>query len=229
VDYYDLFLRRSVQLEFDRYATVAFVLFPLLTRPASLQERKRVFEIAMEYGLSLVSMESHVAHYYTPQFEQESLAGKGIEAKNWRRGDLVMFISNGACLPENIALSVEEGQWQELIIGKIKVKVRVNNENSETYIAPELLDFVDENIVIPTVSRRDPIRSEIDLWTSTQRGFKIKGWKAVWKIVEGIQRNFEPEAIFESIRQAYPASIIPDSEKQAIEKVWRELRLYIGG
>jgi hypothetical protein len=229
VDYYDLFLRRSMQLSFGRYATVAFVLFPLLTRPVSLQERKRVFEIAMAYGLSLVAMESHVAHYYTPQFEQESLTNKGIDAKNWRRGDLAIFISDGTRLPENIALRVEEGQWLELIVGKIKVKVRVKDESPDTYIAPELLDFADGNVALPTVSRRDPIRSEIDLWTSTQRGFKIKGWKAIWKIIEGIQGNLVFEEIFESVRQAYLTATIPESEKPAIEKVWREIRSHLGG
>lgn len=229
VDYYDLFLRRSMQLAYGRYATVAFVLFPLLTRPASLQERKRVFEIAMSYGLSLVSMETHVAHYYTPQFEQETLVRKGIEAKNWRRGDLAVFISDGTRLPENIALRVEEGQWRELIVGKVKVKVRIKDENPDIYIAPELLDFADGNVVLPTVSRRDPVRKEIDLWTSTQHGFKIKGWRAIWKIVEGIRDNLLFEEIFESIRREYPNVIIPESEKPAVEKVWRELQSHLGG
>lgn len=229
VDYYDLFLRRSMQITFGHYATVAFVLFPLLTRPTSLQERKRVFEIAMSYGLSLVSMDTQVAHYYTPQFEQETLTNKGIDAKNWRRGDLALFVSDGTRLPENIALRVEGGQWQELIISKIKVKVRVKDENPNEYVSPELLDFADGNVALPTVSRRDPIRSEIDLWTSTQRGFKIKGRKAIWKIVEGIRDNLSLEDIFESVRQAYPSAEVPDSEKPIVEKVWRELRTHLGG
>lgn len=229
VDYYDLFLRRSMQLSFGRYATVAFVLFPLLTRPTSLQERKRVFEMAMSYGLSLVSMETHIAHYYTPQFEQETLTSTGINAKNWRHGDLALFVSDGARLPENIALRLEAGQWQELIVGKMKVKVRVQDESPDTYISPELLDFADGNVALPTVSRRDPIRGEINLWTSTQRGFKIKGWKAVWKIVEGIRDNLSLEEIFEGIRQEYPSGAVSDSEKHAVEKVWRELGSYLGG
>src|SRR3989338_1718881 len=229
VDYYDLFLRRSMQLSYGRYATVAFVLFPLLTRPASLQERKKVFEIAMSYGLSLVSMETHVAHYYTPQFEQETLVRKGIEAKNWRRGDFAVFISDGTRLPENIALRVEEGQWRELIVSKVKVKVRVKDENPDIYIAPELLDFTDGHVALPTVSRRDPIRKEIDLWTSTQRGFKIKGGRAIWKIVEGIRDNLSFEKIFESIRREYPNATIPELEKPAVEVVWRELQSHLGG
>jgi hypothetical protein len=229
VEYYDLFLRRSMQFAFGRYATVAFVLFPLLTRPASLQERKRVFEIAMSYGLSLVSMETQVAHYYTPQFEQESLTNKGIDAKNWRRGDLAMFISDGARLPENIALRLEKGRWQEMIVGKIKVKVRVKDEDPNTYISPELLDFADGNVALPTVSRRDPIRNAIDLWTSTQRGFKIKGWKAIWNILEGIRDNLSLEEILENIRREYPDAAIPESETSIVEKVWCELRPHFGG
>ena len=126
-------------------------------------------------------------------------------------------------------MRVEEGQWQELIVGKIKVKLRVKDENPDTYISPELLDFADGNVALPTVSRRDPIRSEIDLWTSTQRGFKIKGWRAIWKIVEGMRDNLSVEEIFEGIRQAHPNAEIPDSEKPTIEKVWHELRSYLGG
>lgn len=229
VDYYDLFLRRSMQLAFGRYATVAFVLFPLLTRPASLQERKQVLEIAMSYELSLVLMESQVAHYYTPQFEQESLKEKGVDAKNWRKGDLAIFISDGTRLPENIALRVEDSDWVEVLIGKIKVKVRVKDEDPNVYVAPELLNFTEGKVALPSVSRRDPLRNEIDLWTSTQRGFKIKGWKAVWKIVEGIQENLTLEEIFKSIRQVYPATAIPDSAKQDVENVWRQLREHFGG
>ena len=51
-----------------------------------------------------------------------------------------------------------------------------------------------------------------------QRGFKIKGWRAIWKI----------EEIFESIQREYPDAVIPESEKPAVEKVWRELRSHLG-
>lgn len=228
VDYYDLFLRRSMQLSFGHYATVAFVLFPLLTRPDSLQERKNTLEIAMSYGLSLVSMASHVAHYYTPQFEQESLKEKGIDAKNWRRGDLAMFISDGTRLPENITLRVEDSEWMETIIGKVKVKVRIKDEDVKAYIPPKLVDFAEGSVALPSVSRRDPLRSEIDVWTSTQRGLKIKGWRAVWNIVKGIKKNLSVEEIFDGIRQMYPAESIPDSEKQNVEDVWHQLRQHLG-
>lgn len=182
----------------------------------------------MSYGLSLVLMESHVAHYYTPQFEQESLKEKGIDAKNWRKGDLAIFISDGARMPENITQRVENGEWMETLIGKIKVKVRVKDEDPNIYVAPELLSFAERNIIIPSVSRRDPLRNEIGLWTSTQRGYKIKGWKVIWEIVEGIKKNLTIEEIFENVRQTYTALTIPDSARQDVENIWRQLLEYLG-
>lgn len=223
MDYYDLFLRRSVQLTFGRYSTLGFVLFPLLTRPASLQERKQVLEIAMSYGLSLTMMESQVAHYLTPHFEQESLREKGINAKNWRKGDLAIFISDGARLPENIALKVEDDEWMETLIGRVKVKVRVKDENPNVYIIPEVSAIAGESAVYLSVSRRDPLRKEVDLWTSTQLGFKIKGCKIVWKILEGIGKNSSLEKIIQSIRQSYPGVELPPSVSQDTEVVWLQL------
>lgn len=228
VDYYELFLRRSMQLSYGNYATVAFVLFPVLTRPNSLQERKQVIEIAMSHGLSLVNIEPQAAHYLTPRFEQESLNKKGIEVKNWRKGDLVLFLSDGSRLPENIAVKVEQFQWNEAIIGKVKVKVKIKDENPNVYIAPEILITHGCDAILSSVSRRDPFRNEVDLWTSTQRGFKIKGWKAIWKIVEGMQEGVTTtEEIVDRIKDFYPGVDIPDSVHEDVEKVQTQLKKYI--
>ena len=227
VDYYNLFLRRSVQLSFGHYSTVSFVLFPILTRPASLQERKQVLEFALSYELSLFAMESHVAHYLTPQFEQETLKQKGIDAKNWRRGDLAVFISEGNRLPENIAQRLEKDEWIEFLVGKIKIKLRVKDENSDIYITPEILDVRNKNSDFPSVSRRDPLRGEIDLWTSTQCGFKIKGYKVMCKIIEGIKNNLSATEIFGNVKQSFSASVVPNSALQDIENALHELHQYI--
>ena len=227
VEYYDLFLRRCVQLTFGRHSTVSFVLFPILTRPASLQERKQSFEAAMSYGLSLFAMDSHVAHYLTPHFEQETLKQKGIDAKNWRRGDLAVFISEGNRLPENIVQQIEKEEWIEFLVGKVKIKIRVKDENPDTYITPEISDVRDKDSGFPSVSRRDPLRAKIDLWTSTQRGFKIKGCKAIEKIVEGIQNNLSVADIFSNVKQSFSAGVVPDSALQDIEIVLQKLRQHV--
>lgn len=227
VDYYDLFLRRSVQLTFGRHSTVSFVLFPILTRPTSLQERKQVLEAAMSYGLSLFAMESHVAHYLTPHFEQETLKQKGVDAKNWRRGDLAVFISEGDRLPENIVQRIEKEEWTEFLVGKVKIKLRAKDENPDIYIAPEISDVRSKDSGFPSVSRRDPLRAEIDIWTSTQRGFKIKGYKAMCKIIEGIQGKLSVAEIFSNVKMSFSANIVPDSALQDLESVLQKLHQHI--
>lgn len=172
-------------------------------------------------------MESHVAHYLTPHFEQETLKQKGINAKNWRRGDLAVFISEGAMLPENIVQRLEKDEWMEVLIGKVKIKLRVKDENPDVYIAPQILGVRDKDSGFPSVSRRDPLRSEIDIWTSTQRGLKIKGYKAMWKIVEGFKNNLTPAEILESIKQSLPAGAVPGSALQDVESVLLQLRQHI--
>ena len=227
-DYYKLFLRRSMQLSYGNYSMIAIVLFPILTRPTSLQERKRVLETAMSYGLSVVDIEPRVAHYLTPRFEYESLNKKGISVKNWRKGDLVLFLSDGGCLPENIAIRVEQFQWKEAIIGKVKVKVKIKEENPNIYIAPVILTAHGSEAILSSVSRRDPFRNEVDLWTSTHRGLKIKGWKAVWKIVEGMQDCVTTtEEMVTRIKDFYIEVDIPDSVYEDVEKVWTQLRGHI--
>ena len=168
-----------------------------------------------------------MAHYLTPHFEQETLIQKGIDAKNWRRGDLAVFISEGDRLPENIVQRIEKEEWTEFLVGKIKIKLRVKDENPDVYIVPEISDVRNKDSGFPSVSRRDPLRAEIDLWTSTQRGFKIKGYKAIEKIVEGIQNNLSVAEIFSNVKQSFPAGIVPDSALQDIEIVLQKLRQHI--
>ncbi len=140
VEYYDIFFRRCIQLTHGRRATISSVLFPILTRPNSLEERKQVFEIAIGYGLNLVELETRVAHYLTPHFESQALGAKGISTGNWRKGDLATFISNGTTLPENTTEYIEKVTWREVLVGKIKVKIKIKpEENENEYIAPMIL------------------------------------------------------------------------------------------
>ncbi|MDD3190962.1 MAG: hypothetical protein PHI66_04720 [Candidatus Pacebacteria bacterium] len=228
VEYYELFMRRCMQLTYGNYATVAMVLFPVLTRPNSLQERRQVIETAMSYDLSLINIEPQVAHYLTPRFESEVLNKKGINVKNWRKGDLALFFSDGSRLPENIATKIERFQWKEALIDKVKIKVKIKDENRNVYIAPEILTVHGSDAILSSVSRRDPFRDEVDLWTSTQRGFKIKGWKVIWKIIEGMQDGVTTtEEMVARVQESYPDVEVPDSVYAEVEKVWNQLKEHI--
>ena len=138
VDYYDLFLTRCAQLLYGHFAVIGAVLFPTLTRPNALDERMEILESAKRLGLGLASLQPQAAEYLTPQFERESLIRKGVTAKNWRKGDLAIFLSNGTVAVDNVAVTVELDRWEEVVVGRIKVKVRVLPEEQNDYVAPTL-------------------------------------------------------------------------------------------
>lgn len=226
VEYYDLFFRRSLQLSFGNYSAISSVLFPVLTRPNSFRERREVLDLAMDYGLVLISLEPQVAQYATPEFERRALEVKEINVRNLRKGDLATFISAGELLPENIACKVEKFDWKEALIGKMKVKVKVKtNEPIFAYIPPEIIAIHGEEKTLSSVSRRDPLRDKIDLWTSTHIGIQVKGWVSVWKIVEGISNDRSPKEIISMVREEYlnNPSQLEKIKDEDINLVWAQL------
>lgn len=186
-DYYDLFFKRSALLCKGRVATVGAVIFPLLTRPNSAIERRDVMAAAMGYGFSPTRLVQRAAEYLTPPFEREALERQGIQAKNWRRGDLAVFFGDGIGTFGNERVRVEPHNWAEVLVGKIKVKVRQIPDEGTVYAPPSITPIQTEYGQLATVSRRDPIRGQIGLWTSTHVGYQASGWRALVHILEGIR------------------------------------------
>ncbi|MFC1640686.1 hypothetical protein ACFL2D_01405 [Patescibacteria group bacterium] len=224
LDYYDLFFRRSVLLASGKSSVIANILFPVLTRSTSFSERRELMNNAGEYGLSLVKIEEQAAHYLTPEFELQSLRREGIKARNWRKGDLAFFVSDGTKHLENRYQQLEQYKWVEALIDRIKVKVKIKEDEPEdTYFKPEILKTHERNATLASVSRRDPFREQIDLWTSTHQGYKTRGWKALWIIAQCISRNEDATQAANAIRSEFPGNTFPDSFESDIETVWQEL------
>jgi len=225
LDYYDLFFRRCVQLTARRRAVVATVLFPVLTRPLALSERQQVMKGAMALGLSLIDFQSQLAQYLTPLFESEALAEKGIQAKNWRRGDLAIFLTDGETEPQNGLAAIEPFQWNEAIINKVKVKIKIKHESRAAYITPRVTPLSGGANRLASVSRRDPIRNEVDLWTATHQGFSVQGSHAVWAILQGVRDGTALDDIVERVRDAHDAmAVFPASLYNDVHDVWAQLR-----
>ena len=81
------------------------------------------------------------------------------------------------------------------------------------------------NAVIQSVSRRDPFRETIDLWTSTHVGLQIQGWRAMLRIVEGIARGSELEqiALLIQLDNQEDSNVTIEKIKLDVEPVWRKL------
>ena len=125
VEYYNTFFRRCAWLTHSQIATIGTILFPILTRPNSQQERNQVLTCATEYGFQLISLYPQAVQYETPHFELEALKARNILVQNWRYADLAVFVSTGQVLPENTYYSLEKHEWKEFLVKKVKVKVKV--------------------------------------------------------------------------------------------------------
>lgn len=151
-------------------ATVLVSLPPLGTRPGIREERARIFSSAARMGLEIDHLDRGVLPYVTPHFEQNALQAEAIIGVplDWRRGDLVKFVRNGSDPgPRPLPLSPFE-RWREIAVSGVRIRIR--DRAAPGFDDPCLIPLVQGDI-LPTVSRRDPRRAKVDVWTSGNRVF----------------------------------------------------------
>ena len=220
IEYYDLFAKRALQLTYGNISTIASILFPTLTRPQSMKERSHYLtKMTNSYKLQLVELQADAATYMIPHFEEKALDQKQIHLNNWRTGDIAIFLNNGTVLPQNKAYPIEKNLWEEHVIEKVKIKIRKNNKENG-YIAPEILKSTDEKAILSSVSRRSPIRKDIDFWTSTHIGLKIKGWKTISLILSGIAQQQSLDKITHEILNHFKENLSYNQVKKDISHTY---------
>ena len=140
---------------------------PMLVRPGIGDERRRLLKYGERCGLRLDSVETDCLSYETPQFEANALAASGLEAlyPQWRRGDLLTFTRVPAQLPPRPHIRRRESWRFEGRQDRIAFR-----SVWPSRIDPRLSRLVPSDI-LPSVSRRDPLRPQIMVWTSGNRVF----------------------------------------------------------
>lgn len=180
-------------------AFVSLSLLPVNTRPDAIQDRWKIIEFAHKLGLHIYTIENGIIEYETPEFESRSLHSAGIPTNgNWRKGDLLLFrkvhnppketlleILSWVCNP-----ILQEQQWTEVLVGRHKVKLR--GPFDDYAVLPELVS-IEENNIIPTVSRRYAGRSAVDLWFWDNRVFSVRGKAALLAALHILAGRVIPE------------------------------------
>lgn len=220
VDYYKLFLSRAIEVLGRGHICVA--MFPLLTRPNAIEERHEIFEAISNMGLVPIRLEEQILTYQTPLFEKISLSYHGITvAENWRKGDLLSLVSSARTEPLITgAYKIEVDNWQEVVIGKSKIKIRL--AKNQEYETPLIKPLYKESPILKSVSRRDPKRKEIDLWTSKHQVFKLDGNNVVFLVLKGISEGLEINEIVSNISEAF--KIIPETIQEEALQCYAKLK-----
>jgi hypothetical protein len=102
--------------------------------------------------------------YLTPHFEAVSLRaatwGAGVPT-SWRRGDVLIF-KRLSSFVATFRDSPQDTQWREVCFGPVRIKL------AEQPTGTDVGSLV-QGDVLATVSRRDPVRKRIGMWTSGNR------------------------------------------------------------
>jgi hypothetical protein len=165
---------------------------PLGTRPGIARERARIEEAAAGFGLELVSIHPGIVRYLTPFFEWNALRASGVIGPSpvWRRGDLSIFARNGRAARTPRPAAPDEGRWIEESLGGTRFRLR--DDVRAGFSDPALRSMIADDI-LPTVSKRDPRRAGVDVWTSGNRVFQCEGTYLLAAIIAAIRRGGSPE------------------------------------
>jgi hypothetical protein len=115
----------------------------------------------------------------------------------WRHGDLVTLrlrekidTVRPECPPETI--------WSEVKIGSVRVRIRPADGDPDATLDPRLRQVVPGDI-LDTVSRRDPRRSDVAMWTSGNRVFGTRSPHALHAVVRSLACGGDPDATIEEM------------------------------
>jgi hypothetical protein len=154
------------------------------TRPGVAEERAQLLAELPELGYELCEIRRSYIRYQMPHFESVSLkaAAPSLEVPiDWRTGDLLILRRVGrACHITTATFS--EAAWQESVFGPVRIKLRSTT-------GPDITSLVSGD-VLDTVSRRDPIRVHIGMWTSGNRVFRLTNAEVIGKLIEFCHTDF---------------------------------------
>lgn len=166
---------------------------PAGTRPGVADEQDNAIAYAAEVGLEHKDIRHAELAYCSPPFERLALSAAGYAdlPEDWRRGDLIVFRAglarDAASSPEPVA---DDAQWIAIPAEPTRIKVRAPGSGRPTgmAIASRLSSIIDGDI-LPTVSRRDPRRAEVAVWTACNRVYACSDVEVLRAVAEAIGRH----------------------------------------
>jgi len=146
--------------------------WPSDVRDAAGRERLDFAREAKKFGQ--VDIEENALRYLTPLFERSALMAKGQNVPaQWRQGALATIVVSGSG-PKAAALRLKPDTiWERFVFDDHQVALRRTPE----LVAgePGLQRIFEAGWILPDVSRRNPLRTDIDLWTSNNSVARITG------------------------------------------------------
>lgn len=148
------------------------------TRPGVTEERAALLDQLPQLGFVCRGVDAACVRYRMPYFEASSLkvvAPELMVPDDWRTGDLLTLEKISDTVSQLPSIPVSEC-WQEATFGPVRIKLRRTS-------GPDIGSLVPGDI-LRTVSRRDPIRQHIGMWTSSNRVYRLDHPREIGSLIE---------------------------------------------
>lgn len=164
---------------------------PVGTRPGILRERAELLAWCKFRGMRLIEHLPLALRYLSPPFEVNALRAANVPLcpSDWRRGDLaVLECLESARSSETPAQPVRDDTWNDVDIGRVRLKLRVEESCA---LGLRVLEEIVPGDVLPSVSRRDERIKRVVLWTSGNRVFSSESPALLGRILDNLSRTFQ--------------------------------------
>ncbi len=167
---------------------------PVGTRPRIEHDRVDLIGWARAVGLVLMRIQAATLPYVSPLFERNALAAEQLYTVpgEWRRGDLAVFGRKDASLPSRPSVPQRDERWIEESVHRVRFRIKCVEADTNGLGDPTLLSVVTGDI-LPSVSRRDPRRNSVDVWTSGNRVFRCPDPHTFARIVRAVSTGREAD------------------------------------
>lgn len=169
-----------------RPGALVFVAQPAqLSRPGVLEERRQILDEIARLGYGYVATRPDFVRYETPHFEWVTLKSQvaTLIPADWRLGDLLVLRFDHVCDSQRTELDLNDGDWIERNIGMVRFKIRKSPTGDGCTFEP-----LTDSGFAPSVSRRDPLRQHVGIWTSGNRVFACQSPDQACLIIDEIRQ-----------------------------------------
>ena len=152
---------------------IIVTLFPELLRPDARREREDLLTTLQSLGE--VRRLDLLPRYTTPVFESETLSAFGLaDLGQWRTGELFEVTVRDPATQQLDVPTIENPTWDRVQLGRQVVAIRNDPATRDLPISVQPVGPTG-SFLLRSVSARDPVRQNVTVWTSRNRGASVTG------------------------------------------------------
>ncbi len=197
--WYEEFVRAFLWAAAQMVQPGGFVLLsfpPIGTRPLIEEEWARTEAFAQDLGLTVRETEAYLK-YQSPPFEQNALkaAHHDYVHTDWRTGVFVLLERTGECLTPRPLVPNHREEWDEESLLGVRWKFR----RQPVAAGSPILKQITPGDILNSVSRRDPRRRSIDVWTSGNRIYACENTAQLALITRALTTGKRPDTYISAL------------------------------